>query len=263
MAQHSSKSKKYILLLGVLFLLPMLWILLFSTFSQHHFNTLPYYGPEGIFMVLRDSSDELTGVDDPIDSLIVDMEGNIDHTQFYTLPQYSLTNHLGQPYGTEQLKGKVYLVMFIESESEYMGMAVKATAPVHFKYRGEPDVELVYITNDPATDTVEKLNTFIESVDKNEDYDFISNKWQYLTGDSAAIASIRADGFLIPAIEYSAVLWLVDEYGHLRGKYRPSWDYQFQGSDQLKKAREDIALLKKESDQRKYNARKAQEALED
>ena len=258
MAQHTSKLKKYILLVGVLFLFPLITILLFSLFSQHHFNTLPYYGPDGVYVVLRDSTDELTGIDDPVDSMIVDPTGTYDHTQFYTLPEYSLTNHLGNPYGSEQLKGKTYLVMFISSESKYMHLAVKATAPVHFKYRGEEDIELVYITNDPASDTVEKLGAFIDKVDKNDDYDFIDDKWQYLTGDSTKIASIRADGFMIPAIEYTAVLWLVDENGHLRGKYRPSWDYQFQGSDQLKKAREDIALLKKESDQRKFDARKAQ-----
>ena len=159
----------------------------------------------------------------------------------------------GQPYGSEQLKGKTYLAMFISSESDYINVAVKACAPVHFKYRGEEDIELVFITNDPANDTPEKLSTFIEQVDKNEQYDFVSDKWQYLTGDSTSIAQLRAEGFMIPSVEESAVLWLVDENGHLRGKYRPSWDFQY-GTDQLKKAREDIALLKKEMDVRRHES---------
>ena len=112
---------------------------------------------------------------------------------------------------------------------------------------------MVFITNNPEQDTPKKLSAFINKVDKNEQYDFVSDKWQYLTGDSTTIAQLRADAFMIPSVEQSAVLWLVDENGHLRGKYRPSWDFQY-GTDQLKKAREDIALLKKEMDVRRHES---------
>jgi len=253
MTKQNNNLGKYILLVGVLFLLPFLWILIFSKGAIHHFNTLPYYGPDGVTVVLRDSTDDMSGIDDQVDRVIVSREGVTSDMAFYTLPSYKLTNHLGQPYGSEQLKGKTYLAMFISSESDYINVAVKACAPVHFKYRGEEDIELVFITNDPVTDTPEKLSTFIEQVDKNEQYDFVSNKWQYLTGDSTSIAQLRAGGFMIPSVKESAVLWLVDENGHLRGKYRPSWDFQY-GTDQLKKAREDIALLKKEMDVRRHES---------
>jgi cytochrome oxidase Cu insertion factor (SCO1/SenC/PrrC family) len=254
MSDSKRNSKKYVLLVGVLFLLPFSFIWFFGKMGTHHFNTLPFYGPDGVHVVVRDSSDDLSGIDDPVYDLIVSPEGVTADMEFFKVPPYSLTNHLGQRYGSEQLKGKVYLAMFISSESEFINLAVKACAPVHFKYRGEEDIELVFITNSPSTDTPEKLKKFIDKVDKSDDYDYVSNKWQYLTGDSLQIAQLRSDGFFIPSVEESAILWLVDTEGHLRGKYRPSWDFQVQGSDQLKKAREDIALLKKELDLLKYEA---------
>ena len=36
--------KKYIFLIGVLFLFPLSWLLFFGVAGEHNFSTLPYYG---------------------------------------------------------------------------------------------------------------------------------------------------------------------------------------------------------------------------
>lgn len=218
-------------MVGVLFLLPLGWILLFSKGMNHKFNTLPYYGPDGKSEVLQ--------------------EVEVSDGEYYQIPDFELTNHLGQTYSMDSLKGRTWLALFIESDSEHMVQAVKSLAPIHFKYRKEPDIYLVFISNDPQADSPEKLNDFIQSVDMNDRYAFESNKWQYLTGDTAAVERLRSDGFLINSVEESAVLWLVDRDGHLRGRYNPSVDKE------MKLAKEDIALLKKEHDVKRYEAEKA------
>ena len=216
------KWKKYIGLFGILFLFPLLWISFFGVFSKHHFKTLQYYGPE--------------------------CPQGADHSD-YTLPSFVFTNQDGAAVSSDDLKGKVYLAAFYDTGNEHISKLTERLLNVNWKYRDEADIMIVTFSTNCDLDTPDLLKHY---VDQNTRYNSFPGKWQFLTSNQAAMQSFIRNGFLINDLSEEAIFRLVDGEGHIRGLYGNT-EYHIQD------AIEDIALLKKEFDKKKYDEKKALE----
>lgn len=220
--KKSSRIKKYILLAGVLFLFPLSLILFFGVFTKHSFNTLPYYGPHQL----------VTGNDD---------------TLFYQLPNFQFTNHEGQLITLDSLQGKVWLAAFYGTSSPHIKKITKRLLWPNFRYRAKSDILIVSFSLDPEHDSQEVLQSYVKQMTR---YNEHPGKWQFLRGDSLEMIQYVREGFLIDDPQHTAILYLVDAAGHLRGKYNGNLE------EDIRDAIEDIALLKKEMDIQEYEARK-------
>lgn len=216
--------KKYILLLGVLFLFPLSLVLFFGVFTKHNFNSLPYFGPH-----------EVSAPGD---------------TAFYKLPPFELVNHNAEVITLDSLSGKVWLAAFYATNSPHIRKITGRLLWPNFRYRGQEDIAIVSFTLDPAHDTPEVMKAYI---DQTTQYNVFPNKWQYLTGDSAYLFKYYESGFLLDDPMHTATLWLVDTEGRLRGKYNGNLE------EDVRDAIEDIALLKKELDILEYEEEKRRE----
>lgn len=219
---NSNKWKKYIGLVGILFLFPLVWLLLFGVGGKHNFNTLKYFGPEA--------------------------SGELDSSG-YTIPPFVFQNQDGIPFSSDSLKGKVYLAAFYSMKDEHIKDITDRLLTLNFRYRKEPDIYIVSFSTDCAYDQPAILKPYVEA---NTRYNEFPGKWQFLTGDQVAMDSIIRNGFLLTNPKQEAIFRLIDDKGHIRGLYGNT-EFHF------KNAIEDIALLKKEIDLKKYNERKARE----
>lgn len=219
----SNKTKKYIALGGILFLFPLVWLLTFGVFSKHNFNTMRFYGP-------------LSGP-----------EG--DDTTDYTLPSFAFMDQNGVTVTLDSLKGKVWIAAFYSLRDEHAAKITERLLNINWKYRDQPDIKIVVFSTDCNFDTPQTISKYIE---QNTRYNSFPAKWQFLTGNQEAMQSYIRNGFLVEDLSNEAIFRLIDENGQIRGLYGNT-EYH------ILDAIEDIALLKKESDLRKYHARKAAE----
>jgi protein SCO1/2 len=219
------KILKYTFLIGVLFLFPLSLLVFFGVLTRHEFNTLPYYGPH-----------EITASGD---------------TVYHKLPDFTLLNQEGSVYTLDSLEGKVWLAAFYATNAPYVEKITARLLWPNFRYRHESDILLVSFTLDAEHDTPPVLKKYTDQMVIYHDY---PGKWQFLTGDQPQIDRIISDGFLIDDPDSTALVYLVDTKGHVRGKYNANLE------EQIKDAIEDIALLKKEIDIEAYEAEKRLEA---
>ena len=208
---------------GILFLFPLFYVL-FGRIPKHSFYTLPYFSQDTIVEVKVNDS--------------IDMSG------FYSLPDFKFINHHNEIYTLDSLKGKVWLATFYATNSYAIKNITKQLLWVNFNYRDETDIAIVTFTLDPQHDTPEVLAEYGDQLLK---YNKSKNNWQFLTGDPQALDHYIKESFLLDNPENTTVVWLVDDNGHLRGRYH------LNSTDEIKAAMEDVALLKKEIDLKKYN----------
>ena len=224
-----SKWKKYIGLAGMLFLFPLLWLVFFGVLSKHKFKTLPFLGPEN------------TVAEDPN----------------YRIPDFAFADENGNILTRDSLLGKVWVAACYSTTDEHIAQITERLLNINFKYRNEPDIAIVVFSTRCDNDTPESAKTYIE---QNTQYNAFGNKWKYLTGNQDAMQAYIRNGLLIQDLTSEAIFKLIDAEGHIRGEYGNT-EYHFLGGagDSIPGMVQDIALLKKEIDIRRYNERKAQE----
>jgi len=142
-----------------------------------------------------------------------------------TLPDFALTDQTGQPFGTRDLRGKVWVADFIFTS--YAGscpLLSQKMAEVAKRARQlGPEFRLVSLTVDPERDTPPVLATYSARYGANP------HKWSFLTGDMASIQSAVTDGFKVGMgkekvgdfweIFHGENLVLVDRQLHIRGYF--------------------------------------------
>ena len=139
-----------------------------------------------------------------------------------TVPAFQLTNQNGQPFGTEQLNGKIWVVDFIFSTCPGPCPMISSRMAELQKPLEKTDVHLVSITVDPEKDTPEVLRGYAEKLQAQP------GRWDFLTGPKAAIYELSRSGFKLPVSEdsdqpgvpaHSTRAVLVDRRGSIRGYY--------------------------------------------
>lgn len=153
---------------------------------------------------------------------------------FYELPEYSLTNEFGKPFGSKELKGRFYIANFaFTSCPTTCPQLMNKMDLIQKRIKGlGTKAALVTFTVDPEVDTPEVLFKFARKRHSNP---FI---WSFLTGERTSLEKIVIDGFKIPMgkkeevtktlgaekislfdIAHSEKLVLVDDHGRVRGYY--------------------------------------------
>lgn len=142
-----------------------------------------------------------------------------------TIPDFTLTERNGQPFGLNELRGQVWVADFIFTNCAGT-CPIMTTAMTEIQQNALTekldDVKLVSITVDPERDTPEALERFADG------YGALKDRWYFLTGDGAAIQQLANKGFLLSAatggstaepIIHSNRFVLVDRQGRIRGYY--------------------------------------------
>lgn len=153
---------------------------------------------------------------------------------YYQVPEFSLTNEFGKPFGTNELKGRFYIANFMFTSCPSTCPALMAKMDlVQKRIRGlGTKAAIVTFTVDPEVDTPDVLYKYARKRHSNP---FI---WSFLTGTQAQLEKIVINGYKVPMgkkesvekqleaekitlfdIAHSEKLVLVDDKGQIRGYY--------------------------------------------
>lgn len=141
---------------------------------------------------------------------------------FGTLPEFSLTSDKGTAFGSEQLKGRVWIASFMFTSCPTVcPKLMERMAQIQHRTRNAgPGVHLVSISVDPETDTPERLAAFARR------YKASPYRWTFLTGEQKALEDTVVKGFKLAMgrdaenamqIFHSERFVLVDGEGRIRG----------------------------------------------
>jgi protein SCO1/2 len=138
------------------------------------------------------------------------------------VPKFELVNQEGQPFGSAQLTGKIWIADFIFTSCPGPCPIISTRMSELQKPLAPSDVQLVSISVDPEKDTPDVLRAYAEKLRAN------SKRWDFLTGSRVAIYSLSRDGFKLGVSDgsedagipiHSTRFALVDRRGAIRGYY--------------------------------------------
>ena len=143
------------------------------------------------------------------------------------LAPFTLTDESGEPFGTNALRGHVWVADFIFTRCESIcPMMTAQMKSLQTELSGDPaweDLRLVSFSVDPEYDTPAVLAEY--AVDNGAD----ESHWRFLTGTRAGIWDMSRRGFKLPVddnpgdaampIAHSPQFVLVDRAGRIRGYY--------------------------------------------
>ncbi len=162
------------------------------------------------------------------------------------IPEFSFTDEQGKPFGTQELKGKVWIASFIFTNcSSICPDLMRKMMYIRDKIKSiKWMIHLVSFTVDPLRDTPEVLDRYAQEHLKG----FYDKKtWKFLTGPLETIEKVIIDGFKIAIarpeqdpslfeIAHGGKIVLVDQKGQIRGYYSTD-------DEGLKKLLLDLALV--------------------
>jgi protein SCO1/2 len=139
-----------------------------------------------------------------------------------TVPGFQLTNQNGQPFGSAQLAGKIWIADFIYTTCPGPCPMISSRMSELQKPLEKTGVHLVSFSVDPVKDTPEVLRRYADNLQAEP------GRWDFLTGPKSAIYKISHDGFKLAVSDgsdaqgipvHSTRIVLVDRHGQIRGYY--------------------------------------------
>jgi protein SCO1/2 len=143
-------------------------------------------------------------------------------SSYGTLPSFELVNQDSQPFGSAQLAGKIWIADFVFTSCPGPCPIISSRMSELQKPLGKTDIHLVSFTVDPENDTSEVLRGYAEKLNAQP------ARWDFLTGERAAIYALIRDGFKLAISDgsdeagmpvHSTRVVLVDRRGVIRGYY--------------------------------------------
>jgi protein SCO1/2 len=143
-------------------------------------------------------------------------------SSYGTVPSFQLINQNGQPFGSAQLAGKIWIADFIYTTCPGPCPMISSRMSELQKPLGKTDVRLVSFSVDPEKDTPEVLRGYAEKLQAEP------GRWDFLTGPKSAIYKLSHDGFKLAVSDgsdaqgipvHSTRMVLVDRHGRIRGYY--------------------------------------------
>ncbi len=145
----------------------------------------------------------------------------------YSLPDWSMLDSEGQPFGSEQLRGEVWVAGFFFSRCvSVCPPLLSDMSKLAERYETyDRDVHVVAFTVDPDHDTPEVLRETAKKYGANLE------RWTFVTGGRAQMKSLVEGGFKVAMgdlvrdeanmfeVAHTGKLVLVDEAGGIRGYY--------------------------------------------
>ncbi|HEX8680101.1 MAG TPA: SCO family protein [Chthoniobacterales bacterium] len=138
-----------------------------------------------------------------------------------TAPAFALTNQNGEPFGSAQLQGKVWIADFIFTSCRGPCPLISSRMADMQKPLAKSDVHLVSFTVDPETDTPEVLRDYAHRLQAQP------GRWDFLTGPKDTLYELTQKGFKLAVQDEGAETGpdhatravLVDRKGTIRGYY--------------------------------------------
>jgi protein SCO1/2 len=143
-------------------------------------------------------------------------------SSYGTVPPFQLVNQNGQPFGSAQLAGKIWIADFIYTTCPGPCPMISSRMSELQKPLEKSDVHLVSFSVDPEKDTPQVLRGYAEKLQADP------ARWDFLTGPKSAIYKLSHDGFKLAASDggdeqgipvHSTRMVLVDRHGQIRGYY--------------------------------------------
>jgi cytochrome oxidase Cu insertion factor (SCO1/SenC/PrrC family) len=142
-------------------------------------------------------------------------------SSYGSVPNFVLTNQNGQPFGSGQLNGKIWIADFIFTTCPGPCRMISSRMSELQTPLARTDVHLVSFTVDPVKDTPAVLNSYAQTLHAEP------GRWDFLTGPQSTVYQLCRDGFKL-AVEgsgetglpvHSTRMVLVDRHGEIRGYY--------------------------------------------
>ncbi|HET9418570.1 MAG TPA: SCO family protein [Chthoniobacterales bacterium] len=139
-----------------------------------------------------------------------------------TVPPFQLTNQNGQPFGSADLQGKIWIADFIYTTCPGPCPMISSRMSELQQPLEKTGVHLVSFTVDPVKDTPEVLRGYAAKLHAQP------GRWDFLTGPQSTIYDISRNGFKLAALDrseatglpvHSTRMILVDRHGAIRGYY--------------------------------------------
>src|SRR5688572_12564606 len=115
----------------------------------------------------------------------------------YAVPEFTLTDQMGKPFGTKDLDGKIWVANFIFTHCPTRcEQLTQEMSKLQKRVRHMRDgMQLVSFSVDPENDTPEKLHEYATQHKANH------LRWRFLTGDLNTIKKAVVEGFKLPMEE--------------------------------------------------------------
>ena len=142
--------------------------------------------------------------------------------RFGVVPEFSLTDQEGRPFGLKDLQGKVWVANFIATRSSGPDPILSSRfAELDSDFKKDERLRLISLTVDPQSDTPEALRDYARRFEA-------SVRWSFLTGENQKIDKLVSTGFGLAERDsrsisrdgiHSTSFILVDANGTVRGHY--------------------------------------------
>ena len=138
------------------------------------------------------------------------------------VPPFQLVNQNGQPFGSADLSGKIWIAGFVFTTCRGPCPLISSRMSELQRPLEKSDVHLVSFTVDPTTDTPEVLRVYAERLHARP------GRWDFLTGPVTTIYELTRNGFKLGVSDgaeeegvpvHSTRAVLVDRQGTIRGYY--------------------------------------------
>jgi len=143
-------------------------------------------------------------------------------SSYGSVPSFELVNQNGQPFGSAQLLGKIWIADFIFTTCPGPCPMISSRMSELQTPLEKTDVHLVSFTVDPDKDTPEVLRGYAEKLLAQP------SRWDFLTGPKSTIYNLSRNSFKLAVSDSSAEtgtpvhstrMILVDRHGDIRGYY--------------------------------------------
>ena len=131
------------------------------------------------------------------------------------VPEFTFTERNGQPFGLDNMKGKVNIVdfMFTNCQTKCPIMVVHM-AELYQNYKSNDNIQIVSISVDPDRDSLEVLQRYAT------EHGATDNRWAFLRAPMDKVVDISENGFMLAAeglpMGHSTKFVLVDPQGKIR-----------------------------------------------
>ena len=194
--------KKIIVLVLILAVPGFLYYLL-TVKGKNRYHPLAVYGPK----TLAKTTHSVHGKDIP-------------DTIYHALSDFHLTDQNGKPVSLKTFDDKIFVTGFFYTHCPTICNELNSNIDsLVINYAKNKMVYFASITVDPARDSVKALNAYAKKFESTQ-------KWMFLTGDTATIYPLARQGFLVNALQtgkddfiYSDKLILIDQHKRIRGYY--------------------------------------------
>lgn len=144
-----------------------------------------------------------------------------------TVPEFSLTDQTGKPFGMANLRDKVWIANFFFTKcTATCPQQTAQIANLQKQLKKDPrwnEIRLLSISVDPEHDSAKVLQEYAEKTGADD------KRWKFLTGDRETIWNLSKNGFKLAVGEapentamplfHSSKFVLVDAQGQIRGYY--------------------------------------------